>query len=155
MMYNFGISEAPKELEKKILVFQQFKKYFEEELNPDKNNKDGKSSQQKIKKKVKTLSKEEEKKEEKEGDNVFVRKWLKTNLAIIFRLSNKTIQVIFKDHSEILLSNDIVTYKDKKQGKKTYTIDEAINSANFEMNKRIKYAQNIFTKIININSNKN
>ena len=159
MMYTFGLSEAPKELGKKILIFQQFKKYFEEE-NKEKNDKEkSDKDKQKVKKKKtdkkEEEKKEEEKKEEKEGDNAFVRKWMKTNLAIIFRLSNKTIQVVFKDHSEILLSNDIVTYKDKNQGTRTYTIDEAINSSNFEMNKRIEYAQKIFTKIININSNKN
>ena len=39
MMYTFGLNETPKELQKKILIFQQFKKYFEEELNPEKNEK--------------------------------------------------------------------------------------------------------------------
>ena len=164
MLYTFGLSEAPKELGKKILIFQQFKKYFEEILNEEKKKKEENDKEKKDKDKPKTKKKktekkeekkEDEKKEEKEGDSVFVRKWMKTNLAIIFRLSNKTIQVIFKDHSEILLLNDIVTYKDKNQGIRTYTIDEAINSSNFEMNKRIEYAQNIFTKIINNNSKKN
>ena len=178
MMYTFGLNETPKELQKKILIFQQFKKYFEEEINPEKNEKDGKGSPSKIKKKSKTMSgkalrgkeekkekkeekkedKKEEKKEdkepEKEVESVFLRKWMKTNQAIIFRLSNKTIQVIFKDHSEIILFDDIVTYKDKNNNIKTYKIEDAVNSSNFEMNKRIKYVQNIFTKIISINSQK-
>ena len=52
-------------------------------------------------------------------------------------------------------AKNVIVIKDKNQGTRTYTIDEAINSSNFEMNKRIEYAQKIFTKIININSNKN
>ena len=161
MMYNFGIKEAPKELQKKILIFQQFKKYFEEELNPEKTDKDkdkDAKSHHKSRKKKSDKNKEEEKKEkpedkEQEGDNVFLRKWLRTNQAIIFRLSNKTIQVIFKDQTEIILFDDMVSYKDKKKYVKTYKVDDAINSSNFEMDKRIKYVQNIFTKIISIHNN--
>ena len=161
MMYNFGIKEAPKELQKKILIFQQFKKYFEEELNPEKTDKDkdkDAKSHHKSKRKKGDKNKEEEKKEkpedkEQEGDNVFLRKWLRTNQAIIFRLSNKTIQVIFKDQTEIILFDDMVSYKDKKKYVKTYKVDDAINSSNFEMDKRIKYVQNIFTKIISIHNN--
>ena len=161
MMYNFGIKEAPKELQKKILIFQQFKKYFEEELNPEKTDKDkdkDAKSHHKSKRKKGDKNKEEEKKEkpedkEQEGDNVFLRKWLRTNQAIIFRLSNKTIQVIFKDKTEIILFDDMVSYKDKKKYVKTYKVDDAINSSNFEMDKRIKYVQNIFTKIISIHNN--
>ena len=161
MMYNFGIKEAPKELQKKILIFQQFKKYFEEELNPEKTDKDkdkDAKSHHKSKRKKGDKNKEQEKKEkpedkEQEGDNVFLRKWLRTNQAIIFRLSNKTIQVIFKDKTEIILFDDMVSYKDKKKYVKTYKVDDAINSSNFEMDKRIKYVQNIFTKIISIHNN--
>ena len=161
MMYNFGIKEAPKELQKKILIFQQFKKYFEEELNPEKTDKDkdkDAKSHHKSKRKKGDKNKEEEKKEkpedkEQEGDNVFLRKWLRTNQAIIFRLSNKTIQVIFKDKTEIILFDDMVSYKDKKKYVKTFKVDDAINSSNFEMDKRIKYVQNIFTKIISIHNN--
>ena len=47
-----------------------------------------------------------------------------------------------------------MNYKDKNNKVKTYKIEDAVNSSNFEMNKRIKYVQNIFTKIISINSQK-
>ena len=166
MMYTFGINETPKELQKKMLIFQQFKKYFEEE-NPEKSEKEKEAkSAKKLNKKAKTMRekgekkeakkdiKKEEKEPEKEGDSVFLRKWMKTNQAIIFRLSNKTIQVIFKDHTEIILFNDNVSYKDKNKITKTFKIEEAVNSSNFEMNKRIKYVQNIFTKIMSVNSQK-
>ena len=74
MLYTFGLKEAPKELAKKVLIFLQFKKYFEEE----KNDKDEKSSSAKIDRKKKAISdknvskridKKEEKKEEKEEND--------------------------------------------------------------------------------------
>ena len=166
MMYTFAVNETPKELQKKVLIFQNFKKYFDEE-NPKKLEK-MKEQKAKIKKKSKTMTekavKEKEEKEkleqklkeekeiEKEGESVFLRKWMKTNQAIIFRLSNKTIQVIFKDRSEIILFGEFVSYKDKKDVTKVMKIEDAVNSSNFEMNKRIKYVQNIFTKIMSVNS---
>ena len=90
----------------------------------------------------------------KVGDNVFVRKWMKTKHAIIFRLSNKTIQVIFKDHTEIMLFNDTVTYKNKNNEMSVFKIEDALNSSNFEMNKRIKYTQSILTKMVKVNQSK-
>lgn len=54
---------------------------------------------------------------ENERDNcdtgsVYVKKWMKTKHAIMFRLSNKIVQVNFTDKSEIILSSEqkLVTY---------------------------------------------
>ena len=164
MLYTFGLKEAPKELAKKVLIFLQFKKYFEEE----KNDKDEKSSSAKIDRKKKAISdknvskridkkeeKKEDKKEEKEEESIFLTKWMKTNQAIIFRLSNKTIQVIFKDRSEIILFGDKIIYKDISNQIKNYKVEDALNSSNFEMIKRIKYVLNLFSKTISFNSQKN
>ena len=153
MQYTFGLKEAPAELGKKVLIFQQFKKYLEEEINREKNEKQSNNKERK-KSKI-AVDKAANSKIEKEGENIFLTKWMKTSQAIIFRLSNKTIQVIFKDRSEITLYDDMVRYKDNKDIIKTYKIEDAINSANFEMIKRIKYVLNIFTKTISFNSQKN
>ena len=90
----------------------------------------------------------------KDEECIFLRKWMKTKQAIIFRLSNKTIQVGFKDHTEIIFYNNIISYKNKKGGVTLMKIEEALNSSNFEMNKRIKYTQNILTKMVSINKQK-
>ena len=160
MKYTFGLTETPKELQKKILIFQQFKKYFEEENKNKEKSEDDSSKHKSLKSKKKGKQNEQDKnktpetkEEEKDTESIFLRKWIKTNQAIIFRFSDKTIQVIFKDHTEIILFNDMVSYKDKNKNIKIFKIEEAINSSNFEMNKRIKYVQNIFTKIINNNTN--
>jgi polo-like kinase 1 len=162
MIYSFDIDGAPKELHKKILIFQNFKKYFEEEIRAEKEEKE-KEKGEEIKT-SKTVKKQKEKKLQKTStnienapapsDNVFVKKWMKTKQAVIFRLSNKTIQFSFKDHTELLLYNDTVSYKNKKGEIKLFTIEEALNGAYFEMIKRIKYAQNILTKMVNSNLKK-
>ncbi len=48
--------------------------------------------------------------------SVYVKKWMRTRHAIMFRLSNKIVQVNFQDHTEILLNSDnrLVTYVNKK-----------------------------------------
>ena len=168
MVYSFSLNGAPKELQKKIIIFQNFKKYFEEEIKSDKEmeekekeEKEEKEEKLKMcktsKKKVKKIEKT---KTETPGNTpkgeecIFLRKWMKTKQAIIFRLSNKTIQVGFKDHTEIIFYNDIISYKNKKGGVTLMKIEEALNSSNFEMNKRIKYTQNILTKMMSINKQK-
>lgn len=44
--------------------------------------------------------------ENNNNDHVFVKQWLKTKHAIMFRLSNKVFQVDFFDHSQILLKTE-------------------------------------------------
>jgi len=46
-------------------------------------------------------------------DMVYVRKWVKTRHAIMFRLTNNTIQVNFFDTTKLVLAEDgnIVTYE--------------------------------------------
>ncbi len=45
-----------------------------------------------------------------------MKKWMKTSHAIMFRLSNKIVQVNFTDKTEIILSSQqkLVTYIDLK-----------------------------------------
>ena len=166
MVYCFDLKGAPKELQKKIFIFEQFKKYFEEEVRADKEKEEKEKEQNEetklkmcktAKKKVRDKKRNIQPKEEAvpEEEAIYVRKWMKTKQAIIFRLSNKTIQFWFKDNSELIILNEIVSYKNKKGEINVLKIDDALNSCNYEINKRIKYMQNIFTKMINENLNKN
>ena len=168
MIISFKLKGEPKEIKKKMLIFQNFKKYFDEEIRSEKEKEEKekqekeepqmrmcKTQRNKKPKKVEKAPPKEQDLSPKGGDNVFIRKWMKTKHAIIFRLSNKTIQVIFKDHTEILLFNDTVTYKNKNGEMSVFKIEDALNSSNFEMNKRIKYTQSILTKMVNANQAKN
>ncbi|CAJ1007228.1 Protein tyrosine kinase/Protein kinase domain/Kinase-like [Leishmania naiffi] len=46
------------------------------------------------------------------SDFVYVKRWLRVDSALVFRLSNKTVQVCFEDGAEIILSSEwrVVTY---------------------------------------------
>jgi len=83
----------------------------------------------------KTLSKDEK--------SVYVKKWMKTKHAILFRLSNKVVQVNFEDASELAMSSVTkkVRYLNKKGERSTYLLQNALNSGNNEMIKRLNYAR--------------
>lgn len=67
-----------------------------------------------------------------EPNLVYIKKWMKTKTAVLFRLSNKIVQVDFKDKTKMILSSNtkMVFYIDAKGLKKTYPIESAINSSN-------------------------
>lgn len=84
---------------------------------------------------------------------MYVKKWMRTKHAIMFRLSNKIVQVNFQDHTEIILNSDTreVTYINKKAEKLTYPLSAALESNNAEMSKRLRYTKDILTHISNAN----
>lgn len=75
---------------------------------------------------------------------------MKTKHAIMFRLSNKVVQVIFQDQTEIILSSElrVVTYVNKKHERLHYPLSTALESSNLEMAKRLKYTKDILTHML-------
>ena len=135
--------EFNKDLNKKVILLQHFKAYLLEE---NKNNP--------------VERKESENIDEKHY--VYVKKWMKTKHAILFRLSNKIVQVSFLDQTEILLSSEskIVIYMDKKGQRIVYPLSSALDSDNHEMTKRLRYTKQILMHMLtakthNSNSNNN
>ena len=82
---------------------------------------------------------------------------MRTKHAIMFRLSNKIVQVNFQDHTEILLNseNRYVTYVNKKGDRQTMPLNQALDSNNAEMTKRLKYTKDILTHMLNNNQQQN
>jgi serine/threonine protein kinase len=82
----------------------------------------------------------------------FLKKWVKTRHAILFRLSNKTVQVVFFDRSEILLTAEahVITYVNKEGMRSEHSLQEALQSGRVDVIKRLKYAKDIMYKLINI-----
>ena len=181
LLYTFSMNEYPDEIKKKVYLFNQFKNYLDDENNRNKINEEtilkNKEKEKEIeenekrskeKHKHKHKKKKEEKKDEEEQnvnasiknieeiDFIFVKKWIKTKHAIIFRFSNKAIQICFKDRTEIFLHiiNENITYTNKSGEKIVYPLKNSLNSSNFEMNKRVKYAKQVLTHMININKKK-
>ena len=184
LLYTFSIKEYPDDIKKKVYLFNQFKNFLDEENNKNKVNEEsttrGKSKEKNNEEKgekspdrhkhrhrkkkdgKKTEEEEEEQtvnaymKSAEEMDFIFVKKWIKTKHAIIFRFSNKAIQVCFKDKTEIYMHiiNEVVTYTNKNGIKVIYQLKNALNSPNFEMNKRVKYTKQVLSYMINANKNK-
>ena len=75
---------------------------------------------------------------------------MKTKHAILFRLSNKIVQVSFLDQTEIILSSEtkIVTYVGKKGERLNYPLTTALDSNNNEMTKRLKYTKQILMHML-------
>lgn len=86
-----------------------------------------------------------------QGGYYYVKKWMKTKHAIMFRLSNKIVQVNFTDKTEILLSSEqkLVTYINLKGERSDYPLATALDSKNAEMAKRLKYTKEILTHMLN------
>ena len=128
--------EFTKDLNKKVILLQHFKAYLLEE---DKN--------------APIERKESENIDEKHY--VYVKKWMKTKHAILFRLSNKIVQVSFLDQTEIILSSEtkIVTYLDKKGVRSTFALNTALDSNNYEMTKRLKYTKQILMHMLTSKNN--
>ena len=125
-----------KDLNKKVILLQHFKAYLlEEEKNAPIERKESENIDEK--------------------HYVYVKKWMKTKHAILFRLSNKIVQVSFLDQTEIILSSEtkIVAYLDKKGVRSTYALNTALDSNNYEMTKRLKYTKQILTHMLNSKNN--
>jgi len=123
--------EFSKDLNKKVILLQHFKAYLLEE---NKN----------------TPIERKESENIDEKHYVYVKKWMKTKHAILFRLSNKIVQVSFLDQTEIILSSEtkVVTYMDKKGQLSTYPLNTALDSTNYEMTKRLKYTKQILMHML-------
>lgn len=81
---------------------------------------------------------------------VFIKKWVRTKHAILFRLSNQTIQIVFYDQSEILLTPDerYITYVDKQCNRRTWNFDDTLVGNNPEFAKRLRYTREIMSQLL-------
>ena len=161
-LLQFFLKDYPYNLKTKVKLFIEFKKFLEEDDKLKKNEKQ-QSPTKKNKKKI------EEKQEEtknveadfssvdfKESDFIFVKKWMKTRHAIIFRFSNKLIQTIFKDKTQLLIHafNNCVTYINKNEEKFVFELDKVFESNNYEVVRRVKYIKEILAHMASLNKRK-
>ena len=86
-----------------------------------------------------------------ETEMVYVKRWLKTRYAIIFRLSNKSVQVSFFDGTEILLFSEArqVTYTDETGEQQTFSLSSMMVHPKPEIAHRLKYTKEIICRLIN------
>lgn len=129
MVTTHSLTDYPKEMQKKVTLLQHFRSYLEGDIKQETGLED----------------------ENQPLNKVYVKKWMRTRHAIMFRLSNKIVQVNFQDHTEIILSSEtrVVTYVNKKGERTTYPLATAQESSNHEMTKRLKYTKDILTHMLN------
>lgn len=130
-----NLQAYPSSLEKKVTLLNHFGSYLIEQRNRDEST-------------------EEEIPPSSGNDasvsTVFLKKWVRTKHAILFRLSNQTVQVVFYDHTEILLTSEArtVTFVNKRRERETYVLND-IMAANdhADIKKRLKYAEGILSQL--------
>lgn len=81
---------------------------------------------------------------------VYVKRWTRTRHAILFRLSNKIVQVIFQDHTELVLSSEhkLVTFVDKQGERTSHPLSSALESGNPELSKRLRYTKELLADMM-------
>mmetsp|Transcript_25403 Transcript_25403/g.44891 ORF Transcript_25403/g.44891 Transcript_25403/m.44891 type:complete len:604 (-) Transcript_25403:145-1956(-) len=130
----------PEDLKKKVTLLRHFKNYMMTDILERKDGASAGESSLKVAKlsnKAKVVS--------APGQVPFVKKWTRNKHAIMFQLSNKTVQVIFFDKTEAVLSSrsHTVTYVDKKGQVQAYPLTNVLDVPNAELAKRLKYTKDI------------
>ena len=123
---TYSLTTFPKALQKKVTLLQHFHSYLD------------------------TTSPSETRIDDLSAGPVFVKKYLKTKYSMLFRFTNKVIQMVFLDHTEILLSGDskVVTYVDKAGSRKAYALAEVMEKPQPEMGKRFKYLKDVLAHML-------
>ena len=87
---------------------------------------------------------------------IYIKKFVRTKHAVLFRLSNLTVQISFYDNTEIILSKESkkVTYANKKREIICYPLSVAFDTNNKEMIKRLKYTKKILMKMLLLKAKK-
>ena len=86
---------------------------------------------------------------------IFLKSWVRTPHAVLFRLSNKIIQVCFNDKSELIFSNvsKSVVYVKKDGECHTHPMNNAIEAGDTDFVKRLKYSKEVLLKMLQGNKN--
>ncbi len=81
---------------------------------------------------------------------VIVKDFIKVQQAIMFRLSNKLVQIIFADQSEVILSTESTDciFKDKSDEEFFDSISNIMSSDNVDVIKRIKFSKNLMLHFV-------
>ena len=79
----------------------------------------------------------------------YIRRWMKTEQATIFRLSNKILHFFFLDKTEIIIViySKIVIYVNKKRERYLFQTKNALDSDDPDFIKKIKYSKEVLLKI--------
>ena len=128
---TYTVDAYPESLQKKVTLLKHFHNYLvEQQKKSDETGPTDKDSSFK--------------------EYVFIKKWVRTKHAILFRLSNQTVQIVFYDQTEILLTPDqrFITYVDKLRKRQTYHFNDELVGNNPDFAKRLKYTKDIMHQLM-------
>jgi len=162
---RYTLTDYPANLQKKVTLLKHFMNYLvgNNGNHNNNNNKENEEEEKKEQRAASTISSSSPSTSSTSTGLVYVKKWLRTKHAIFFRLSNRTVQVIFQDHTELLLSSqhNSVTYTDKKKVRTTFPLDRGVGdgsgsgassaideSERPDLAKRMKYTKDILHHLL-------
>jgi len=133
---KYTLSNYPEALQKKVTLLKHFKNYLLEQQQGEGN--------------VEERGTDNYSESWDDDQLVYLKKWVRTRHAILFRLSNRTVQVVFYDHSEVILSSEarLVTFVNKSQQRSTHLVHDVTKDPKSEIAKRLKYAMDILQQLI-------
>ncbi|KAI3645799.1 hypothetical protein MP228_008727 [Amoeboaphelidium protococcarum] len=79
----------------------------------------------------------------------FLVKYMRTKHAVMFRLTNRIVQINFFDHSKLILSQDglVVTFINRDRQLKTYSLAQIVSTEKGDILSRLKYACDILDNL--------
>lgn len=130
------LTQYPDSLNKKVTLLKHFRNYLLEQQQKSDDNDD--------------LFKPSSRSNSGECEMVYLKKWVRTKHAIFFRLSDQTVQIVFYDHTEILLTPDErhITYVDKSKARATYYLTDELVGCKEEIAKRLRYTKEILQQLV-------
>jgi hypothetical protein len=157
-----SLDAYPSDLLKKVTLLKHFRSYLEQD-GPDAQKSSGSGDEGKIGEFLGGLGQQDvapgvpSRDRTAEGGSqavlgnlTFLKKWVRTRHAILFRLSNGLVQVVFFDHTEVLLSNEgrLVTYVGKDGGREPLALASIVPAGRSDVVKRLKYARDMLDQVI-------
>jgi polo-like kinase 1 len=130
------LSAYPDELQKKVTLLKHFRNYLIEQQHKADGNHD--------------FPKSHTQSANSSTEMIYLKKWVRTKHAIFFRLSDQTVQIVFYDHTEVLLTPDerYVTFVDRTKTRNTYFLTDELVGCNSEISKRLKYTKEILQQLV-------
>jgi polo-like kinase 1 len=136
---SYTLSDYPEDtLKKKVTLLQHFRNYLSEQ---QKRAEDTGKTKTLISGTTMSVASE---------DMIYMKKWIKTKHAMLFRLSNDTVQVQFNDETQVLISSEgnLITFVDKEENRTLHSISDIANNQQTDVSKRLKYAKEILSQLI-------
>jgi len=131
---HYTLTEFPSSLQKKVTLLKHFKNYLMEQVKKDRDDNE-----------IQIQSSPSGGR-----DITYLSKWVRTKHAILFRLSDNTVQVVFYDNTEIIISSNgsLVTSVDKDRYRTTYFVESVTsNPYHADIKKRLKYARDMIQQL--------